>query len=204
MKRLAPFALLLVPALLIAADAPAPDIHKEPNPATQPSAEDLKLLQPGPEHERLKALVGEFDGEYEVFTAPGAEAKRSKGKVVNELVYGGRFIQGHFECDMLGSRVTGQNLIGYDNAKKRYVGTWVNSGSTGIVVAEGAADAAGKVITVEFEEKNDADPAHPYRTQFVTTIIDRDHYRFETVLLAPGIEPFTVARINYSRHNPAR
>jgi len=78
------------------------------------------------------------------------------------------------------------------------VGTWINSGSTDIAFAEGTADAEGKVITMEFEDK-DQDPAHPYRIRFVTTIVDKDHYTFETIVIDPQVKPFTVARIEYTR-----
>jgi hypothetical protein len=196
LRRVLP--LLLLSLVALGADAPTPE--KSGAPATQPTAEDLKQLQPGPQHELLKALAGQFDGDYEVFTAPEAAAQRSKGRITNELVYGGRFLRGRFDGVMLGKPFTGENLIGYDNFKKHYVGTWVNDGGTSIVFAEGDADAAGKVITMEYEQQDGPAGTEPVRTRLITTLIDKDHYRFETFVIIPGLEPFTAARISYRRH----
>jgi hypothetical protein len=170
-----------------------------PPPATQPTAEDLKKLEPGPEHEILKALVGDFDGEYETFAGFNAPMQKSKGTVTNKLIYGGRFLEAHYEGDAAGQHFTGQNLIGYDNYKKRYVGTAVNSGSTSIIFSEGAAGPDGKTITLEWEDK-DQEPAHPFRTRVVTKIIDKDHYSVETTSIAPEYkEPLLVAKVTYTR-----
>jgi hypothetical protein len=189
--------LLLLSLVTLGADAPAPE--KSGAPATQPTAEDLKQLEPGPRHELLKALVGQFDGEYEIFTAPDAKAQRSKGRITNELVYGGRFLRGRFDGEMLGKRFTGENLIGYDNISKHYVTTSVNDGGTAITFATGDADAAGKVITMECEEQGAPADAEPVRTRLITTLIDNDHYRSETFVIIPGLKPFTAARITYTR-----
>lgn len=206
LSRVAGFVCLLFAVLGFAVGSGAgqekpADAAREPAPAaaTQPTAEDLKKLEPGPEHEILKALVGDFDGEYETFAGFNAPMQKSKGKVTNKLVYCGRFLEAHYECDMAGQHLTGQNLIGYDNYKKRYVCTAVNSGSTSIIFSEGTADPDGKTITFEWEDK-DQDAARPFRTRIVTKIIDKDHYSIETICIAPEYkEPFTVAKVTYTR-----
>ena len=44
---------------------------------------------------------------------------------------------------------SGVGTTGYDNTKKKFVGTWIDSMSTGIMRSEGTADPTGKVITAQ-------------------------------------------------------
>jgi hypothetical protein len=49
----------------------------------------------------------------------------------------------------MGKPFSGQGVTGYDNTKKKFVGTWIDSMSTGIMRSEGTTDASGKVMTTQ-------------------------------------------------------
>ncbi|RYG32008.1 MAG: DUF1579 domain-containing protein, partial [Chitinophagaceae bacterium] len=49
---------------------------------------------------------------------------------------------------MMGMPFEGHSTLGYDNAKKTFVNTWIDNAGTGIMYLEGPYDAATKTITL--------------------------------------------------------
>jgi hypothetical protein len=106
--------------------------------------------QPGPEHEILKSDVGTWEATVESFM-PGAPAPMtSKGTETNTLV-GGLWLVTEFKADMMGMPFQGHGVTGWDPHKKRYVGSWVDTLSTGLGLSESTYDAATKTMTGTFE-----------------------------------------------------
>ncbi len=54
--------------------------------------------------------------------------------------------------------MVGVQTIGYDAAKKKYVGTWVDSMTDFMWKYEGSVDKSGKILTLEAEGPNFASP----------------------------------------------
>ena len=63
------------------------------------------------------------------------------------MVLGGRWVESKFTSNMMGQPFEGIGYTGYDNQKKKYMGTWQDNMSTAVMVSEGTMDAAGKVMT---------------------------------------------------------
>jgi uncharacterized protein DUF1579 len=104
----------------------------------------------GPEHEVLKGDVGTWDATVESFM-PGAPAPMtSKGTETNTLM-GGLWLVTEFKADMMGTPFQGHGVTGYDPNKKKYVGTWVDTMSSGLGISEATWDAAAKTMTGTFE-----------------------------------------------------
>ncbi len=80
---------------------------------------------------------------------PGKPPTESAGTCDFKVLLGGRFLQQEFNGDMMGQPYSGIGTSGYDNLRKRYVSTWIDSMSTGIFVMEGTASADGKTITLK-------------------------------------------------------
>ena len=113
--------------------------------AQQPT-EMPPMPKPGPEHAVLAADVGTWDAIVEVFPGPGAPAMKSSGVEVNTLV-GGMWLVTEFKGEMMGMPFEGRGLAGYDPNKKKYVGTWVDTMSTGFAAVESTYDASTKTIS---------------------------------------------------------
>jgi hypothetical protein len=73
-------------------------------------------------------------------------------------------------------KFTGRGLDGYDPARKKYVGVWVDSMSPAPLVSEGTFDAAGKVLTMTGEGFGQDGKPNKYR--MVTEYKDKDHFVF--------------------------
>ena len=109
-----------------------------------------KLPAPLKEHDWLKQLAGEWVTEAEMVMEPGKPPMKSTGTETARTL-GGFWLVGEHKSRVMGIPVTGVMTVGYDPAKKKYVGTWVCSMDGHLWNYEGAVDSAGKVLTLNTE-----------------------------------------------------
>jgi hypothetical protein len=106
------------------------------------------LPKPGPEHEVFKLDEGTWDATVEFFTAPGAPPMTSKGVETTVVGCGGLCLITDFTGQMMpGQAFHGHGTTVYDPAKKKYVGSWTDSMSTGLALGESTYDAAARRTT---------------------------------------------------------
>lgn len=140
--------------------------------------------KPGPEHEVLKKMEGNWDL---TMKAGGME---SKGTVVYKMELGGLWLTGSLESDLFGSKFSGKGLDSYDPAKKKYVSVWVDSMSTAPLVMEGTYDKAKKALTMSGE--GPGMDGKPTKFKSVTEMPDDNTIHF-TMYIGDGKDPaFTV------------
>ena len=108
------------------------------------------LPTPGPEQEVFKNDVGVWDAEVESFMEPGQPPTISKGTETSTLL-GGLWLVSQFKSEWMGQPFEGFGTLGYDSARKKYVGTWVDSMSIGYSIVEGSFDPAKKTLTAWME-----------------------------------------------------
>ncbi len=113
-------------------------------------AQGPPLPTPGPEHEMLKKDVGTWDATVETFMAPGAPPSVSKGTETVSML-GGFWQLTEFKSEMMGQPFEGRGATGYDPAKKKYVGTWVDTMTPGYYTTEAAYDPATKTMAAVME-----------------------------------------------------
>lgn len=150
MRRSSPFVRsvlipLLACVLLWPFAAPADEGSGSPK-LEEMMAAFLKASSPGPQHEFLKSQVGTWTIRNTLYIGPG-DPQVSEATAEVTSILGGRFLQERYSGTMMGMPFQGIALTGYDNVRKTYIGTWMDSLSTGIVMMEGTADASGKKIT---------------------------------------------------------
>jgi hypothetical protein len=108
-------------------------------------------IEPQKEHQWLQKLVGEWTYESEAPMEPGKPPEKCTGtESVRSL--GGVWVlcEGRGEMPGGGTATTIMTL-GFDQVKKRYVGTFIGSMMTNLWVYEGELDAASKVLTLDTE-----------------------------------------------------
>ena len=112
------------------------------------------LPKPGPEHAIFKDIAGTWDAKVESFMAPGAPPTVSNGTETSRVGCGGLCLISDFKSSFVmgppGTPATpfeGHGTETYDTAKKKYVGSWVDSMSTGLMTTESTHDAATKTMT---------------------------------------------------------
>jgi len=124
------------------------------HPAQAQSAEDqaaqkawMEYMTPGPNHQMLAKGDGEWTYEMTAWMKPGAEPMKSTGSCVNKMVLGGRYQESKATGTFMDQPFEGYGTTGYDNAKKKFVSTWMDNMGTGVMYMEGNYDEASKTIT---------------------------------------------------------
>lgn len=111
----------------------------------------LKASTPSEGHKQLKPLVGNWNTKAKMWMTPDAPPQESKGTASHQWVLGGRFIKEDYKGSFHGKPFQGVGLLGYDNTQERFVNTWTDSMSTGIMVSEGKYDSEKKELRMTGE-----------------------------------------------------
>ena len=103
-------------------------------------------MTPGEVHKMLSESNGVWSEEVTMWMDPTAPPTKSKAKVTNRMIFGGRYQESKHVGTMDGKPFEGLSILGYDNAKKIFQNTWIDNMGTGIMYVEGTWDEAAKTI----------------------------------------------------------
>src|SRR4029450_1963327 len=184
-------------------------------PSGQPTAEDMQkmmtqmmeLSKPTENHKLLADLAGTwtFTTKFWMNPDPNAKPEESKGTAVRKSMMDGRYsvvdVTGKMEmpgADGKKKEMTfkGMGIDGYDNVKKKFVGTWMDNMGTGVMMSEGDYDPATKTFT--YASEYEAIPGMKTKIREVVKIVDKDHHTFEWYEDRGGKEAKTM-EIHYTR-----
>ncbi|MEO6213842.1 MAG: DUF1579 domain-containing protein [Vicinamibacterales bacterium] len=112
--------------------------------AQTPAQQMPPMPKAGPDHEVFKMDVGTWDAVVEFIPGPGAPPMTSKGVEVNTLGCSGMCLITDFKGEAMGSPFAGHGVMTWDPAKKKYMGSWTDSMSTGLMIGESTYDPAAK------------------------------------------------------------
>jgi hypothetical protein len=158
----------------------------------------MKAGAPGAAHKNLAGMVGTWDATVKMYNAPGAPAQVSTGTSENKLVLGGRWVQETFNGNFMGMPFSGLGYTGYDNIKKQYVGTWMDTMTTAVMQSAGTADASGKNFVFN-STVDDPMTGKPVTTKSTVTVTDENHHTMEMWTPAPDGKMFKMMEITYTR-----
>lgn len=154
-------------------------------------------MTPGPMHQMLAKGVGEWTANIKMWEDPSKPPTESKGTSEVKSILGGRYIQGNYKGTFNGMEMNGQDITGYDNAKKKFFNTWIDNFGTGIMYLEGTYDEGTSTLTYT---GTSIDPMSgkdmPVRETFKQ--IDADHQHMEMFMTDKGQE-FKTMEIDYTR-----
>ncbi|MBC7834395.1 MAG: DUF1579 domain-containing protein [Phycisphaerales bacterium] len=150
---------------------PEKPAEKKPAPTTPPEKQPTDAKQPGDKapdgsgmsqeeelawtlasmtndnHQRLEEMLGDWDCKAKFWMDPSAPAMEMTGTSKNAFVLGGRWLRQDFTSTFMGQPFTGLGYTGYDNIKKTYIGTWMDTMTTGMMTSEGKFDEATNTYT---------------------------------------------------------
>ena len=184
-------------------------------PNAQPSAEEMQkmmkqmmeLSKLNENHKLLASLDGTWSCNVKMWMDGDTSKKPdvSKSTAVRKSIMDGRYVvmdvTGKMEMpgpDGKKKEVTfkGQGTEGYDNVKKKFVGTWMDNMGTGIMMSEGDYDPATKTFT--YTGEIEMMPGMKQKIREVVKITDKDHMDFEYYEERGGKEMKTM-EIAYTR-----
>jgi hypothetical protein len=187
-------------ALLVACTSVVADEPKKEMPADQKAMMEamMKAMTPGEPHKLLDNMVGTFDAKVSSWMQPGAPPMVSTGTSVNSWILGGRFVEQKFAGSFMGQPFNGIGYTGYDNVKKQYWGSWVDTMSTGVMMSTGSTSDNGKTwkFTASMPDPMTGKDA-PMEER--VTVTDKDHHLFEMWSPGPDGKMYKMMEIAYSR-----
>lgn len=114
------------------------------------SADPAKAMQefmtPGAMHKWLSTHVGTWEAEVSTWMDPSAPPTKAKATDIVKMTMNGLYQVGEFSTMMMGMPMKGQSTLGYDNAKKKFVMSWIDNIGSGIVYMTGTYDEATKTL----------------------------------------------------------
>jgi hypothetical protein len=189
---------------LFEVNEPARTINK--NERIMSTATEEPLIQnasckemPGPveEHGLLQKFVGEWESEGEAFMAPGQPPTKLKG-IESSRMIGGFWFVAQIKSSVPDFPYEQILTLGYDPAKKKYIGTVIDSMTSHIWQLEGTFDATGNILAWETEGPV-PDPENPSKFREVIDLKGSDHKVFTSSVLGPDGSWNTVIRIDIRR-----
>jgi hypothetical protein len=154
-------------------------------------------MTPGDVHKMIAKSDGKWNAEVSMWMQPGAAPDVSKSTCENKMILGGRYQQSVHKGTMMGMPFEGMSLLGYDNAKKIYISSWIDNMGTGIMQMEGTWDDATK--SINFKGKSvDPTTGKDMDIREVFKLVDDSHQIMEMYCTADGKEMKTM-EIKFSR-----
>jgi hypothetical protein len=173
-------------------------------PAAQPmdpkAMEEMmaKLAAPGPNHERLKKMAGDWNLTVKWTWDPSQPMQTTNSTSTITTLMDGRYCQEQSSGEMMGRPFQGMGLTGYDNVLKKYESVWIDNAGTGIMRSEGTADASGNVVNWTGEE-SDPMTGKLTKVRMVTRFLDDNHHVFEMYIKDPAGKEYKSMEISYER-----
>ncbi|MCA8981576.1 MAG: DUF1579 family protein [Planctomycetes bacterium] len=114
--------------------------------AAAEEAPQAQPIEPGPQHQALQQLVGDWSFELRNMEGgePGVVSARGTGKI--QSVLDGRYLIWNTSAEAEGGEVHGAGLLGYDLLQKQYEFLWVSGRTTGMPIARGEGVLMGRGI----------------------------------------------------------
>ena len=136
-----------------------------------------KLATPGEPHKLFATLAGSWTTTTKEWMEPGKPPTESTGTAELKMLLDGRFLYQEFVSQMMGQPFSGIGIDGYDNLRKKYVTTWMDTMGTGFFTMEGTASADGKTITLKGQHDEPGGGQMTHRA--VWKIVDNNTQTFD-------------------------
>lgn len=166
---------------------------------SEPKMEEMMNVEPQKEHQWLQKLVGEWTYKSEASMGPDAPPEICTGSdSVRSL--GGLWVLCQGQGNMPGGgTATSLMTIGFDPAKKRFVGSFVASVMTNLWLYEGELDESEKVLTLNSEGPDFSVPGRTAKYKDVIEFRSDDHRVLSSHFQADDGQWHTFMTANYRR-----
>ena len=166
----------------------------------------MQLAQPGPEHEIIAKMAGDWTVASKMWMAPDQKPMEMTIDSHAEMVLGGRFLKstakGSFK--MMGMEIPVESIgfFGYDRRNEVYTNVGFDTMGTYFITAEGTRDPETGVITVSGSDHDETfGITQEYRFEY--TPISDDEFTVDLYFTNPemthGLDEFRMMQMVYKR-----
>ena len=100
--------------------------------------------RPGPEHEFLADMVGEFETHTSIWLTPGAKPLMTEGKATHSMIMDGRFLLSHSQMPEL--KQESYSIVGYNRNRKVYTMFSIDNQGCEMDYFEGKRKGKGAIV----------------------------------------------------------
>jgi Protein of unknown function (DUF1579). len=150
-----------------------------------------EFMTPGEVHKMLAKWDGNWKEDITMWMQPGAQPTKSTASCVNKMILGGRYQESRHTGDMMGMPFEGISTLGWDNARKMLVNTWIDNMGTGIMYMEGTWDKASGTANLK-GKSTDPTTGKEMEIREVFTVVDDDTQKMEMFVTQNGQEMKTM------------
>jgi hypothetical protein len=173
--------------------------EKPKDPAAQALEQQwAEFARVGEEHKQLARLAGQWKVEIKSFFPNPEKPEVSEGTATFRRLLEGRYVQQNFQGEVGGQTFRGIGISGYDNAKKKYVGAWIDTMGTGIMNTEGEYDVAKHELV---ETGVSSTPAGDEKFKLVSRYLDNDKFTFTMYMLDANGQETKMMEMAYTRQS---
>jgi len=158
----------------------------------------MEYMTPGDVHKMLAKSDGEWNEEISMWMAPDAPPQKSNATCVNKMILGGRYQSSTHTGSFSGMPFEGISTVAYDNAKKKFITTWIDNMGTGIMVMEGTWDDKTKTLHSKGKQ-TDPMSGKDMDVRETFQIIDDNTQKIEMFMTNAGAKEFKSMEILLTR-----
>jgi hypothetical protein len=136
--------------------------------------EEAKFPEAKAEHLWLRQFAGQWQTESEAKMGPDQPPMKCTGTMSSRML-GEFWVVSDLVGEMPGMTVRAVQTVGFDPAKKKYVGSWVDSVTSYMWKYEGVVDDSGKTLVLEAEGPNFMAGGKISRFRDAYTFKSKDH-----------------------------
>lgn len=155
-----------------------PDVKKDEAWVPIDSATMMKAMldysKVGKMQEMLASWNGTWNTESTIWMSEGDAPVKSTGTTVNSMILGGRYQSGKNTGNMMGMPFEGMSTVGYDNASKQFISTWIDNMGTGMMIMKGPWDESTKTMTLSGTMTDICRPGKECSFKEVFTVVDNN------------------------------
>lgn len=151
----------------------------------------------GPEHMRLHELVGEWDIETTLWFSAEAKGQTSKATETMKKGPGELWVYSAYEGTFMGEPFIGRFSMGYDQNRKKYVGTWMDNSNSSMTQLIGDYDKKKKAIT--YQNSTMGKDGKEFKFRSVMTFKDKDHHTYAMYFPGADGKEFKAMEFKYTR-----
>ena len=177
--------------------------HTASAPAPQLSPEEMmtKVKEagtPSEGHKQLAPLIGKFKTISKWWMDPAKDPIVDKGTATSQWVYGKRFVKQDYKGKWGGQPFQGMEFMGYDNVKRAYTSSWIDTMSTAMYISEGKYDPATKSFEMSGNYTCPITGGEKFGRSVIKVINDKQHV-VEMYSAGPDGKEFMSMEIDYQR-----
>jgi hypothetical protein len=193
-------AALLSMVLWAQGDKPKRFAYPTPSDPQAAMARFMATCKPGPAHARLSEMLGSYETKQRMWMeGPGGKPLETKGTAEIGWLVEGRWLTCKWTGEMMGKKINGTWILGYDNFKERFVICFVDSFQTCMNTASGLFDQSGDDLILWGTIDEPMTPEQDKMVKYVFRSFGKDTHTFEVHDMMIGESNTKVVEIEYTR-----